>query len=415
MTYSNPGTTAAYNVVLTDSLPSTVQMSYVTASASNGGVYNPSADTLTWTIPVIPPGTSVSVTYQIQASLEAANIQNNILFNQACLAYGMGKVCASNAVTVTGAYLVQVSVYNSAGELVKTIVTFELNNGIGDFTLQNGTITTDSQSAQLFYNGLPLASWDATDASGQKVSNGTYYIKVQSTDPTGITTTITKNVVVAITRSTLMIAVYNEAGEIVKEFSEQEIQNLLGGGASGGLMPADFNVASVSLSSSTLVVSSGGGNGPMTITLGSGRSITWNGTGTNGQYLTSGTYFLEVESTTPGQTDQQIILPVRIKNNGANNVSGVVLAPNPVYLNKTTQAKFLVNTTNSQVTSVEVRLYTVAGELMKTLYNVPGNTGEVDWDLSQSPIASGFYLAVAELHSNSGVLGHQVIKVEVFH
>src|SRR5581483_4290965 len=133
-------------------------------------------------------------------------------------------------VTVQGDYVVHLSVYNQSGELIQTLASFETGTPITDFTIQNGVIVTDSQTANFIFNGVTLGSWDATNGVGGKVTNGTYLIKVDSVDPYGVTSTITKNVIVNITRSTLEVAVYNEAGEIVKHFSEAEIINYFGGG-----------------------------------------------------------------------------------------------------------------------------------------------------------------------------------------
>jgi uncharacterized repeat protein (TIGR01451 family) len=419
--YFNPGSSTVFNAILVDNLPPPSEMSYVNGSASNGGVYSPSSNTLTWNIPSIAPGISVTLTYQIQVGAESASAsEGGLLTNKACLSFvGGGTVCASSSVSVIGAYLIQLAVYNQAGELMDTLATFEFPTAINDFTLQNGVIETDTQTAQIIYNGVSLGTWNATNSIGAKVTNGTYFIKINSTDPVGVTTTVTKNVIVDITRSTLMVAVYNEAGEIVKHFSEAEIQNMLGGGTAGVLLPADFNVQDIKLSSNTLVAAygTGGTNNTLTITLGSGRSFTWDGTGDDGQFLLSGTYFLEVSSSMQNLATQQIILPVHILNNGVNAISGVVLAPNPISLKLTTHARFLANTQAGQVTGMEVRIYTIAGELMRPiLQSDPSNPTEVDWDLSQTVIASGTYLAVVEMHSaNNGVIGRQILKVQVVH
>jgi len=416
LTYSNLGSSPVFNAVLTDNLPPTSQMTYLTGTASNGGVYNAATNTLTWTIASVAPGTSVSVTYQIQASLISANNKMTTLDNKACLSYATGSVCASNSVTVQGAYTIHLAVYNQAGELIETLAAFEVGSPMSDFTIQNGVITTDSQTAVLLYNGVVIGTWDATNGSGAKVTNGTYLIKLESTDPFGVTTTITKNVIVDISRSTLTVAIYNEAGEIVKTFTQVEIQNLLGGGVAGALLPADFNVGETKLSTTTLVVGyTAGANNSLTITLGSGRSFTWDGVGDNGTFLTSGTYFLEVTSTQQNQPNQQIIMPVHVQNNGKDGINGIVLAPNPIYLSKTTQAKFLLNPATGQLTSVSVRIYTVAGELIETLANKPGVPTEVDWDMTLHYHASGTYLAVVEPSSSKGLMGRTILKVQIIH
>ena len=399
-------------MVITDSLPATVAATYITGTASNGGVYNPTTNSLTWTIPFVPGGTSVQLTYSLQMALLSA--EYNPVVNNAKLTFAGGTVTASSSVSIQGSDIINLAVYNEAGELIKTISTFETNIPITGFTVTGGVITTNAGVAQFYFNGILLGSWDATTGSGQKVTNGTYLVKINSVDPMGSVTTVTQDVTVNISASTLQIAVYNEAGEAVKTFTQQQLAGLLTGGA---LLPADYNVVQAKLSGQTIDPTYGSptnSDNLLTITLGSGDSFNWNGRGDNGSILSPGVYFIEIESQVPGQSPQQITMQIRVIGTNSN-VSGVVMAPNPINLTQSTQAKFLINEPNVQYDSVEVRLYTVAGELMKTLESQPGNPSVVIWDLSGGGVASGAYLAVAELHSNGGLMGRQILRVVVLH
>jgi uncharacterized repeat protein (TIGR01451 family) len=413
--YSNPSSSNVLGVTLTDSLPTTFAGTYVDHSASGGGVYDSVLNTLTWIIPNIPAGATAQFNYQLH--LSALGAKYNPVVNNAKLTYPGGMVGASNSISVTGDYVVYMGIYNSAGELVKTIAEFETQIPLTDFSVTNGVITSDSGVAQFSYNGMSLGSWDASNASGGKVTNGNYFVKVDSTDPFGVTTTVTKNISVQITRSTLEIAVYNEAGEIVKHFTQAEVQNMVGG-VGGSLLPADFNVQKTTLSSNVLSPSYGASTHPnstMTITLGSGRSFTWDGRGDSGSILTSGTYFIEIKSEPENQDREEVVLPITIQGNNANGITGVVMGPNPIHLDQTTQAKFFVNPGGSAFDSVTVRIYTIAGELMTTLQNVPGNPALVVWDLSAARIASGEYLAVVEMNLNGGIIGRKIVKAVVIH
>jgi hypothetical protein len=419
LVYSNPSASTAFGVTMTDNLPSTTMMTYVTGSAeASGGTYNSSTNTITWVIPSIAPGAAVSKTYQIQATFFPAAGTSNVLMNHACVAIGAGlPVCDSVGVTVAGDYLIHIAVYNSAGELIKTLATFNAGSPINSFTINNGDITTDSQTAQIIYNNISIGTWDATNPLGSKVSNGAYMIKIDSTDPFGVTTTATKTVLVGITNSTLDVAVYNEAGEVVKQFSPAEILTMMGG-SSATLLPSDFNVGLVKISSSVISPTYGtstASNSMMTITLGSGRSFTWDGRGDNGNILSSGVYFLEVKTNGPDAGSEQTVMPIRIINNGQNGIAGVVMAPNPINLNKNTQATFLINIGASQVDNVKVKIYTLAGELRQTLMSLPGYSSQVIWDLGGGDIASGTYIAVIEMNYNGGVIGRKVLKVVVVH
>ena len=400
---------------MTDSLPTTLAGTYVANSASGGGVYDPLLNTLTWVIPTLPGGASAQLTYQLHIGLLGAKY--NPVVNNAKLAYATGSALASNSVSVIGDYVVQMSIYNSVGELIKTLTTFERQVAINNFTVNNGVITSDSGVAQFVYNGMPLGSWDATGESGGKVTNGAYIVKVESVDPFGVTTTVTHTVSVQISRSTLEIAVYNEAGEIVKHFTQAEVQTMLGG-VGGSLLPDDFNIEKVALSSTTLSPSYGASTNPnstLTITMGSGRSFTWDGRGDSGAILTSGTYFIEIKSEPENQEHLEIVRPITIQNNNANGIAGVVMGPNPIHLDKTTLGTFYINPGGSAFDGVNVKIYTIAGELMTSFENVPGNPAMAVWDLSRGGVASGMYLAVVEMHWNGGIIGRKIVKVMVVH
>jgi flagellar hook assembly protein FlgD len=403
--------------VITDQLPVTSKMIYMTGSATDGGLYDPATNTLTWVLPSIPPGADVQLTYQIQASLTSAQVNNNRLENNARLSYAGGEVTAFHVVTVTGPYLVRLAVYNSAGELVKVLATFNLGTAISGFTVENPDITTDSQKAEFFWGHVSLGTWDATTSTGQKVTNGTYYIKIDNIDTYGATTTVTHQVTVFIGRNTIQIAVYNEAGEVVKHFTQAEVQNLVAGEA-GTLQMEDFDLTGAVISTDTLFIPGGiplDSNPGVNITLGSGRSFNWDGRGDNGIYLKSGSYYVVISSDMENQPDQQIVKMIHVRNNGEENIEAVVLAPNPVFLSQTQKALFFVRSATRKTTGVEIRIYTVAGELIKTLVSDPSNPLQVTWDLAHSNIASGTYIGVVFLKFQDHVIGRKILKVQIVH
>jgi len=281
------------------------------------------------------------------------------------------------------------------------------------FDMSGNSIATDSGSVSISYNGIPLGVWDGTGSNGGKVTNGTYMIKINSTDPYGVTTNSTHTVTVQIVKSTLTIAIYNEAGEEVMRFSSQDLANLL----SGSLLPADYNVGTAKTGPNLITPSytnpTGSGN-YMTITLGSGRSFTWNGTGDNGQILPSGNYYLVITSQVAGGkgTKEEIVKDFTIQAENRNGVNGVTFQPNPVNTNNTTVGTFVINTGITQVDNTQVKLYTMAGEYMTTLPS-QGNPTQVPWDFTRVPVASGTYIAVAELYSNGAMVGRQITRVVV--
>jgi flagellar hook assembly protein FlgD len=298
--------------------------------------------------------------------------------------------------------------------LVKTISIFNLSFPVPGFDLSEATLIADNGVVNLTYNGMVLGSWDGTNGNGGKVTNGTYVLKVASTSPLGVTTTVTHNVSVQVARSTLDIAVYNEAGEEVKRFTQQELQNLL----SGSLLPADYDVGRAKSGPGVITPSYSNpmGNGNfLTITLGSGRSFNWDGKGDNGRILSSGRYFIEIKSDTAGGTLQQIISAITIQDSETSGITGVVLEPNPINVNQLTSPPvFVVNTGMGQVDGVKIKIYTIAGELVQTLVSLPGNPTQVPWSTAPN-LSSGTYIAVVELQSNGTRVGRQILKAVVLH
>jgi flagellar hook assembly protein FlgD len=141
---------------------------------------------------------------------------------------------ASPTVTVTGTWThsptitptpipvpehLVVALYNSAGERVRLLY----DGGAGavptDVSLLGGAVVSGSSSVFLQLNTqLPTGgtglSWNGTNDNGQAVGGGTYYFKVQFSDPFGGVTSFIQPVQ-AVAAPTQQLAVFNSAGEKV--------------------------------------------------------------------------------------------------------------------------------------------------------------------------------------------------------
>ncbi|HEY5039877.1 MAG TPA: hypothetical protein VIJ93_12465, partial [bacterium] len=126
----------------------------------------------------------------------------------------------------------------------------------------------------------------------------------------------------------------------------------------------------------------------------------------------TGNYFIKVKATQPTQVSQQMTQTIKVINNGQTGVTSVVLAPNPVSLVLNSQAQFIVSGLAGQVTGTQVKIYTIAGELVQTLSNDPGNPGLVTWTFG-SDLSSGTYIAVVEIQSTGGILGRKILKAQI--
>ncbi|HET9869013.1 MAG TPA: hypothetical protein VFR02_00755, partial [bacterium] len=407
LTYSNLGSTTISNAAVTDTLPS--GMTYVNGSASNGGLFN--AGQVTWALPALLPGASLTLTYQAQVGLQVHTGQ--VLVNHACLSYGGQVNCASSSVTILGDYVVRVSVFNASGELVKTLDTFELGQPISSFDLGSDVLRTDGDVLQIYADGMSLDAWNGTNAAGQKVSNGTYFVEIDSTDPFGVTTTVTQQATVLLGSNTLDFVVYNSAGEAVLSLDAAQIEALIG----GPLTSADFDLGKATFSPLVITPSYADPTGRDTsvlITLGSGRSFRWSGTNDGGKILSPGQYLLSFKGQMSGKPSQNVTTQVTLLGCAGSPIQKVLLKPNPIYLDQTQTAYFEVTVNAPRADNVRVKIYTLAGELTgQVLVNDPGNLSQVTWHLDGVNLASGMYFADIEVRQGDQLLDRQVLKLAI--
>ncbi len=104
-------------------------------------------------------------------------------------------------------FVLRISVYNEAGEKVRTIVAVpttkemsvvEFNSPTGpDIVTPSGgleIILKDIETPQTLGTGISAFYWDGRNDAGQVVNNGPYYLKLEQKDAYGHITTITKEV-----------------------------------------------------------------------------------------------------------------------------------------------------------------------------------------------------------------------------
>ncbi len=149
-----------------------------------------------------------------------------------------------------------------------TAITLGPKNSITSLTGPDGTVT-------LYWNGTALSSWNGTNAAGSPVSNGTYYLKVDSVDNLGSDQSVIQDVTVSRPLGRVMVEIYNSAGEVVRTLYAAD-------GAGGP-------VTAVQLSSS--VLQAGSAASPMTIEMSDGVTLAWDGSGEGGTLVTSGVYY----------------------------------------------------------------------------------------------------------------------------
>ena len=291
---------------------------------------------------------------------------------------------ASVNVQMPGGYLVKVDVYNEAGELVKELFSNEEPQPISSFNLsQNGQITGLNTPVTLMVAGNAVTVWDGTNGSGDPVSNGNYYVKVQNTDAYGVVTTVTQISTVSRSIAKVQVDIFNEAGEVVRHLYAYE---------------ADSNNSQLTnFQLSANVLSVGNDQGPVsgpgqaTIVLNTGVTLTWDGRSDSGALVTGGHYEIEGHFTNGKGQESVIAKGILVQNDQNSPTNGKIYAE-PNILKGTTQTTLVVN--SSLNLSLDVKVYDVAGEKVWGR-NLTSNNNQ--FGLTLPGLSSGLYFVVVEM------------------
>ncbi len=392
---------------VTDSLPS--QMTYLGPVASNPSslpapAYNSGTNQLVWTLGALPAGT-----YQLAYQAQINNLipAGTSLTNNAVLTYpGAPPLTASAQVAALGGYMVKISVYNSAGELVATLYTQQNMQAINALTLSSAGITDlagASGAVTVYLAGIPVAVWNGNTASGDPATNGAYFVTAQSADPSGNVITVSQKVTVSRPYAQVSASVYNEAGEVVRHLYTQVLA-VPGSQMTGVQVSSNFirpgTTPSSPVSSAQILIQTSQG----VVTL------VWDGTDDAGAIVTNGTYEIGVHWDNGNGTIQNLSQSIVVT--GSRSTGSVVAGPNLLNLSQGVS----VTTFRADVPgawTLNISVYTLAGERVKTTAGYPG-ADEVSWDASG--MASGTYLAVVQvLDSHGGLLERRTVKVQVVH
>jgi len=273
---------------------------------------------------------------------------------------------------------------------------------VNSFNLSTAILTSVGGVISISVGGQVVASWDGTNSNGDPVSNGGYYIKADSSDAFGVVTSVTQDVKVDRVVSTVLVNVYNEAGEIVKHLYERVV-------APSG------SIQSILLSSNTIQPgSSGTPNQIVTIQVTLSDSlfnVVWDGTSDTGSLVTNGRYLVEANWINPqGGGTQTITRSVSVTSTGADPVGGQVYAQPNVLTGG--QTSTLLKVDSSLSLGLTARIYTVVGELVTVLEGQPGSN-QVSWNTAG--LASGLYVASVELRSSAGLVAKQVTHILIKH
>jgi uncharacterized repeat protein (TIGR01451 family) len=408
LTYSIGITVAglsANNLIVTDIL--TTGLTFVAyGSAPAGTATSPTAPNLKWSLPSPLAVGSYQLTYQAQVNPSAPGAA---VTNHAQLTYSGGPTIISSVpVQLSGVYTVNVNIYNSAGEVVKTLPVRDILGPIDAINLQPGNQITTLQgpgsTIQIYFDGTLIGTWDGSNNSGKPVTNGTYKIMVASVSNAGVETNVSLSVTVNRQLSNVTVNIYNSAGELVKMLYSS-VSN-----------PFNAQMTNVILSSNVIRPGPGdsGSPGSLTITVGTSGTpvtLTWDGTNNSSTIVTPGSYTIQVHWDN-GQNDTgDISRTVLVAPTGG--LYGTVVAEPNVLEPRATLTTTFNGTGVTNAWTLNVRIYTIAGQLVESIHGVSG-TATAQW--TASGIASGIYIAAVEVqNANGGVIERQTLRLLVLH
>jgi hypothetical protein len=250
-----------------------------------------------------------------------------------------------------------------------------------------------------------IGTWDGTGNDGQLVANGEYHIKIDSVDNLGNVTTVTQTLMVSRALTKTSVLVYNQAGEVVRHlylYSDDPGNTLVNG------VQLSSNVLSPTYDSSASGVPT-----QLTLTLGNGATLVWNGQNDQGAFVQAGQYFLEVHSYDGqgGETTitQQVSVVGDLEHSG---LGPLTIQPNILNSTNGYQALFTVPAVSGW--SLVVRVYTVAGELAPVPMTLQPSGALL---MDGSNLASGVYIAQIEAHASNGggLIQQKLSKFLVLH
>jgi flagellar hook assembly protein FlgD len=308
-----------------------------------------------------------------------------------------------------------ISVYNEAGELVKVITTTTTSEEAQDvqLLLNNNPTNTMSPGTPLTIkvpgletpdqqkNGYAEYTWNGTNSGGQEVANGVYYIKETTTDGYGHTDVITKQITVLNENQSVQLNIFNSAGELVATIM----------GTYDGNSQVSLNLSNGSNSTSVFPV--GKGEPPITITYdATNPPLTWNGQNSQGDYIQSGVYEVQLVVNSGTGSSSRISKSITFLNEGSTDVLGTVKTlPNPYIGDTTTPLVFTWQP--SAGGTIKIKIYNVAGELVRTLTGDLG-AATINWDLKSvggQTVSSGTYICVVMGVDNNGNKKTKIVKM----
>ena len=295
-------------------------------------------------------------------------------------------------------FQVSVGAYSSSGERIRSLYQGPASVLPGTLVLDRATLDLGGALLQIAFpgtlsGGLKSLAWDGGNDSGQSVSTGIYYIKMDSVDPFGKSTSLIVAVQVIDARPVQYLSVFNSAGERLRQIP----------------LPTGLALNGLSLGADTLIV---GGAAPAALKvdlhmgLGQSYSSSWDGKNDAGAYVASGIYSIVLVSR-QGPEEARVVSKsvqvLRAPEEDAASLARPLLNPLPA-----TQRQLSIVYPAQAGQRGSLSLYSLAGEMVGRAGN-SGQAGQVSIDCGR--LGAGIYVARLEIKDGTRVTGRKSIKV----
>ncbi|MBP7793270.1 MAG: hypothetical protein KA120_09465 [Candidatus Goldbacteria bacterium] len=314
-------------------------------------------------------------------------------------------------------YILTITIYNEAGEIVKIIASEAVSAPVTSVVYYAKGVTNPEvissnsefeirlprvETPSTFGNGSTSYYWDATNAQSQEVGGGVYYVKIDTKDVYGHITTIIKDITVMRVEEYVELNIYNSAGEIIRSIRKEKK-------TSGGAV-------TLNELGGKLIFTKEGEEQLIKYGNNIGDYIYWDGKNQGGEIVSSGIYEVQVilknvESGIVSEASKT----VTVLREGKVYIGELKAVPNPYVKGSGGIIRFEWTLQGAETGTVTIRIYNVAGELIKRLEGYLA-AGAINWDLKTedgNDATRGIYIAVMEAKNSEGYKDRKIIKFAI--
>jgi hypothetical protein len=316
-------------------------------------------------------------------------------------------------------FIITISAYNEAGELVKIISSQLANKMLTGVQLDvpgntgEAIVTANDNVLHIYLDGVEtpatmgmggtMFTWDIMNAQSQFVDPGEYYIKVEEQDEYGHINVVVKGVLVVRVEQYIELKVFNAAGELVRTIRE-----------TNKTLPPSADLGGVG---DLLIIEKNGA--PVNIKYGSnpGDYLQWDGKTEDGKVVSSGNYELQLTVKNQSGNVTRATMTVVVLREDKTYLADFKVMPSPFKEGPGVDHITFAWTclTAGETGDAYVRVYNVAGELVFQI-RTKLEALSASWDLKKGQaghISRGFYVAVINTKNEEGYMDTKTTKFAV--